>query len=315
MTYIMLKKILIGILIFSLVITLLTQWQAQKINSATQEISYETLSQQPKGTEMYLPCPDGTKLRTVSAGEGKTIVLAHGVGGTIRDWNMVFNQLVADGYRVIAFEQRGHYKSTIGTEGVNSKAMASDYKTILDYFDVKEGVLVGHSMGGFLAIRFLLDYPDVAKQRLRSAIIMSSFAGDISRDNVGNKLQIPLITSGWMTTFFKSEALATVFQASIIGKPNKAIVQSAIDNFKVQNYDKLVPILKAFTDENYYPRLKEISIPCTIVVGTADKTSPAFHSETLAKDIPHATLVKIPERGHLLSWEDPKAVVAEIEKW
>jgi non-heme chloroperoxidase len=169
-------------------------------------------------------------------------------------------------------------------------------------------------MGGFLAIRFLLDYPEVAKQRLRSAVIMSSFAGDINRDNVGNKLQIPLITNGWMTTLFKSESLATVIQASIIGKPNKAIVQAALDNFKVQNYSQLVPILKAFTDENYYLRLKEISIPCTILVGTADKTSPAFHSETLAKDIPHATLVKIPERGHLLSWEDPQAVVNEIEK-
>jgi non-heme chloroperoxidase len=310
----MIKKILLGLLILIVIGTLLVQWQAYTINHAPEEIPYTTLSQQPKGTEMFLPCSDGTRLRTVSAGEGKTIVLAHGVGGTIRDWNMVFNQLVADGYRVIAFEQRGHYKSTVGTEGVNSKAMASDYKTILEYFDVREGVLVGHSMGGFLAIRFLLDYPDLAKERLRSTILMSSFAGDINRDNAGNKIQLPLITSGLMTTLFKSDALATVFQASIVAKPNKAIVQSALDNFKVQNYTQLVPILEAFQNENYYPRLKEISVPCTIVIGTADKTAPAFHSETLAKDIPNATLIKIPERGHLLSWEDPKAVIDVIRK-
>jgi non-heme chloroperoxidase len=310
----MAKKTLIGLAILITLLTILVQWQAYNINNAPEEISYATLSEQQKGTEIFIPCPDGTQLRTISAGTGKTIVLAHGVGGTIRDWNMVFDQLVAEGYRVIAFEQRGHYKSTIGTEGVNSKAMASDYKTILTYFDVKEGVLVGHSMGGFLGIRFLLDYPDVAKERLKAAIIMSSFAGDITRDNAGTKLQLPLITSGVMTSLFKSDALATVLQSAVIAKPYRAIVQSAIDNFKVQNYAQLVPIIRAFQDENYYPRLKEIATPCTIIVGTADKTAPAFHSETLAKDIPNATLVKIAERGHLLTWEDPKAVVEQIRK-
>jgi pimeloyl-ACP methyl ester carboxylesterase len=114
---IMAKKILIGLFILIALLTILVQWQAYTINHTPEETPYATLSQQPKGVEIIVPCPDGTQLRTVSAGTGKTVVLAHGVGGTIRDWNMVFDQLVNDGYRVIAFEQRGHYKSTIGTEG------------------------------------------------------------------------------------------------------------------------------------------------------------------------------------------------------
>jgi non-heme chloroperoxidase len=313
----MIKKIIKGMIIIIIVllvfVTLFVQWQAYKINHAPEEISYEVLSQQPKGEEIFITCSDGTKLRAVSAGQGKTVVLAHGFGGTIRDWNLVFNQLVTDGYHVIAFEQRGHNKSSIGTEGVNSKAMASDYKTVLEHFDVKDAVLVGHSMGGFLTMRFMLDYPEIAQQRLHAVLIMSSFAGDINRDNDQNKMQIPLITGGWINTIFKSASLATIFQSSIIGKPYKAIVQSAIDNVKLQNYTPLVPILRAFMDENYYPRLKEIAIPCTIMVGTLDKTTPAFHSETLARDIPNAKFVKVPERGHLLPWEDPNAVCEQIE--
>jgi non-heme chloroperoxidase len=307
------KGLLITILTLVIIATLFVQWQAYKINHAPEEISYEILSQQPNGEESYITMPDGSKLRVVTAGQGKTVVLAHGFGGSIRDWNLVFNQLITEGYHVIAFEQRGHNKSSIGTEGVNSKAMASDYKTVLEHFDVKDAVLVGHSMGGFLTIRFMLDYPDVAKQRLRSALIMSSFAGDVNRDNPQNKMQIPLITGGWIQTIFKSEALGTIFQASIIGKPNKAIVQTALSNMKQQNYTPLIPILQAFVDENYYSRLKEITLPCTIMVGTADKTAPAFHSETLARDIPNAHFVKVPERGHLLPWEDPKAVCEQIK--
>jgi non-heme chloroperoxidase len=310
----MLKKIIIGLAFLVTIITLFVQWKVYKINTAPEAFPYETLSKEPVGTETYIICPDGTKLRTMSAGQGKTVVLAHGFGGTIRDWNLIFNQLVQEGYHVIAFEQRGHHKSTIGTEGINSRAMASDYNTVLAYFDVKDAVLVGHSMGGFLSIRFMLDYPDIVKQRLRGALIVSSFAGDISRDNDQNKYQIPAIEKGWINTIFSNESLATLFQSTVIGQPNKAIVQSAIDNFKVQNYTQLIPILQAFGNENYYPRLKEIALPCTILVGTLDKTAPAFHSEILARDIPHAKLEKLQNCGHLLTWEAPTAVSDCIKK-
>jgi non-heme chloroperoxidase len=310
----MLKKSLFVLIFLVILITVFIQWQVYKINAAPELVSYETFSKEPDGVEAYVTCSDGTKLRVMTGGQGsKMVVLAHGFGGTIRDWNLIFNQLVQDGYHVIAFEQRGHYKSTIGTEGVNSKAMASDYKTILEHFDVKDAVLVGHSMGGFVGIRFLLDYPEVVKQRLRGALILSSFAGDISRDNEQNKYQIPAIEKGWINRLFSNQSIAVLFQSTVIGKPYKAIVQSAIDNFKVQNYNQLIPILQAFVAENYYPRLQEIALPCTIVVGTLDKTAPAFHSETLAKNIPNARLEKIQDCGHLLTWEAPKEVCGQIE--
>jgi non-heme chloroperoxidase len=288
-------------------------WKTYQINAAPEEISYQVLSQEPTGVETYINCPDGTKLRTVSAGEGQTIVLAHGFGGTLRDWNLVFNQLVKEGHRVIAFEQRGHNKSSVGKDGISSMAMSSDYKTVLEHYDVKSAVLVGHSMGGFLTVKFLLDYANIAKERVHSALIMSSFAGDISRDNEQNKMQIPMIEKGYLQSILKVPSLATLFGASLIGKPNKAIVQSSLDNTKCQNYNQLIPILKAFVDENYYNRLGEITIPCTILVGSEDKTAPAFLSENLAKGIPHAQLLKIEGRGHLLNWEAPNEVCGFIK--
>ena len=58
--------------------------------------------------------------------------------------------------RVVAFDQRGHGGSTIGSDGIGSRQMASDYGAVLEAYDVNNGVLVGHSMGGFLALAFLL---------------------------------------------------------------------------------------------------------------------------------------------------------------
>jgi pimeloyl-ACP methyl ester carboxylesterase len=109
-----------------------------------------------EGTERFIERPDGTSLRTISMGSGdRTAFLAHGYGFTADEWNVVAPRLVDQGFTVIAFDQRGHGRSTIGTDGIGSQQMASDYGAVLEAYDVQQGVLVGHSMGGFLSIAFL----------------------------------------------------------------------------------------------------------------------------------------------------------------
>jgi non-heme chloroperoxidase len=288
-------------------------FKANSLQNTKGEFSYEQLSVEPIGKESYIARPDGTQLRVLDAGTGPTVVLAHGFGGTLRDWNLVQASLLKRGFRVIAFEQRGHNKSKEGSDGIGSKQMAGDYKAVLEQFDVQQAVLVGHSMGGFLAIRFMIDYPEVAKARLKNVLIMASFAGDVAKDNSQNKLQIPLIEKGYINTIFGNKALATVFSASLMGEPYGAVVQTSIDNFKVQNYAKLVPILQAFVNENYYSQLDKIPVSGTILVGTADKTTPSFHSTNLSKGIKGAELKYIEGKGHLLNWEAPERVCEEIQ--
>lgn len=308
------KKVFITLLVLVGILVAYVLIASKVIQNKKGEFTYEQLSKEPDGKEEYVNCADGTKLRVLSAGQGKTVVLAHGFGGTIRDWNLVFDKLVLAGYHVIAFEQRGHNKSVEGTDGIGSKQMAADYKVILEHFDVKNAVLVGHSMGGFLAIRFMIDFPEVAKNRLKAALIMSSFAGDISKDNGQNKIQIPMIEKGYINTIFNNKSLGTLFSSTLMGEPYGAIVATSLDNFKVQNYTKLVPILKAFVDENYYQQLGQIPISGTILVGTADKTAPSFHSVNLSKGIKSSSLVYVEGKGHLLNWEAPDKVVEEIVK-
>ena len=187
----MLKKIIITLFALCLGIFLLVHWQVYKINHAPEEYTFEALNQPMNGKESFIDGHDGVKIRTIVGGAGPTVVLAHGFAGNLEGWNMVFNELVKSGFRVIAFDQRGHQKSTIGKDGINSKSMANDYKTVLEYFDVKDGTLVGHSMGGFLSIKFMLDYQEIAKDRPRATLLMSTLAGDLSRDNSQNQMQIP----------------------------------------------------------------------------------------------------------------------------
>ena len=265
------------------------------------------------GELQTITAADGASINTLSVGEGSPVVLAHGYAIDMRCWNIVAAGLVERGHRVIAFDQRGHGKTTIGSEGLNSEQMASDYAAVLEHYDVHDAVLVGHSMGTFLGIRFLVDYPEVVRDRIKAVVLISAFAGDVSRGNPQNRLQIPLIKAGILPKIVGNDKLGTAFANSLIGDDkNPDIISAFRTGFGEQNLGPTVPVLKAMVQENRYPRLGEIDLPCTILVGDKDKTTPTFHSDDLNKGIAGSKLMRVPGMGHLLIWEDAQVVIDEI---
>lgn len=267
-----------------------------------------------QGEVRVVTTADGTSIHTVSAGEGPVVVLAHGFAISSDEWNVIASDLVERGYRVVAFDQRGHGRTTIGSDGVGSKQMAGDYTAVLEAYDVTDGVLVMHSMGGFVGIRFLVENPDIVAQRLRGAMLVATFAGDVNRDNAQNKMQIPLIRSGILPKLVASDLVGKPFARTLMGDgKTDAMVESFLTMFRAQKLGALVPILEAMVQENRYPDLARISLPCTILVGSKDKTTPPFHTDDLHAGIAGSRLVRVPGAGHTVNWEAADAIVAEIE--
>ncbi|MDH3306127.1 MAG: alpha/beta hydrolase, partial [Acidimicrobiia bacterium] len=148
------------------------------------------------GDEVVVERDDGTLLHSKVAGDGPTVMLAHGYGFNLGEWNLVAERLVAGGRRVITFDQRGHGRSTIGAEGLGSPQMAGDYAAVLEHHGVRDAVLVGHSMGTFLSMKFCLQHPDIARDRLKGMVLVSPLAGKANEGAPQNQLQIPLIKVG-----------------------------------------------------------------------------------------------------------------------
>ncbi len=265
------------------------------------------------GMEARVARPDGTEIRTVVVGDGdRDVVLAHGYGFSLDSWNLVVPLLVSSGHRVITFDQRGHAGSTIGSDGVGSTQMASDYAAVLEHHDVRDAVLVGHSMGGFLSVAFLLEHPDVVSERLRGLLLMATFAGDVSRKNPQNRLQIPLIKSGILVRMISIPAVGRVFTKSLVGEYLDGMAEAFVPIFTSHDHKALIPIMEAMTGENRYPQLGAIDLPTTVLVGTADHTTPPFHTDDLHAGIAGSKLVRLEGRGHALNWESPDVVAAEI---
>lgn len=277
----------------------------------------ERLIAEPEGAHVEITRPDGTVLHALVAGQGPPVVFVHGYTARILEWTFVWDELQARGFRVIAFDQRGHGRSTLGSDGIGSAPMAADIAAVLQHFDVRDGVLVGHSMGGFVSIRAVLDHADVA-QRLRGLVLFATWAGRILDGAPQNRLQIPLLQYGILQRLLRNKTIAVLFGAAQCGaRPSPAMISVFVELFNqhVAEHGPLLPIVRAFSREDRYPRLGEIAVPTVVMVGTADRTTPPHHSRRLAEGIPGARLVSVPDAGHLLNWEAADALIEAIESF
>jgi pimeloyl-ACP methyl ester carboxylesterase len=94
---------------------------------------------------------------------GKTVLLLHGKNFSGAYWGTTIEALVADGYRVVAPDQIGFGKSSKPTDyHFTFHALAANTKALLDEIGVDKAAVVGHSMGGMLATRFSLMFPEAA---------------------------------------------------------------------------------------------------------------------------------------------------------
>ena len=266
-----------------------------------------------EGEESWITSHDGARIKVVQVGEGPPVVMAHGYAVDRHEWNILASRLVELNFKVIAFDQRGHGESSIGKEGIGSKQMSGDYLAVLEAFDVQGGILVAHSMGGFLAIRTLIESPEAVAAHLKGCLLMATFAGDVNRDNPQNRIQIPLIQAGIMSLLIRSKTIARTIAKTLIGDDkDPEMLEAFVEGFGKSGLKPLLPILNAMVSENYYGRLGEINLPCSIVVGTQDKTTPPFHTQQLHAGIKGSRLIQIPGKGHLLNWEAPEILIEEI---
>ncbi|MCI4671800.1 MAG: alpha/beta hydrolase [Bacteroidia bacterium] len=273
------------------------------------------LSKPISGQEKFVEMPDGSQIYTVASGSGKTtILLAHGYGFSHLEWNVIVERLNQLNYRTIVFDQRGHGKSSIGRDGIGSASMASDYRNLIEYFGLEDCIIVGHSMGGFLTMKFLLDNPEMQHKQVKACVLMATFAGDVNKNNFQNRLQIPLIKSGILLNLIKWQAIGYQFGKSLLGdNPDPEIIRVILEIFPQQDHSKLVPILNAFAKESYYDQLGKISIPSAIVIGDKDATTPPFHTTDLVEKIPKSTRIDIKGKGHCLNVEAPEEIIKAIQ--
>ena len=125
--------------------------------------------------DLAVAAPDGVVLRGISKGSGPPVVLVHSAGCTSDIFSFIFKRLSLRGYRVIAFDLRGHGASD-PVANLSAQALAADLHAVLEELDLSDATVVGHGLGGYAVVALAQYHPGTTAKRVGRMVLVSAFA-------------------------------------------------------------------------------------------------------------------------------------------
>lgn len=265
----------------------------------------------PTGTVQLVATADGADLHTVRAGRrspgsGPPIVLLHGLTASMDDWGPVADRLVDRGREVLGIDLRGHGHSTLGRDRYQVSLLARDLAMVLDTLDVRNAVLVGHSMGGMVIQALAVNHAPVAAERVSGLVLVSTAARLSSlRHRITTPIaaQLPIPVPELMAD--SSLVLGSVALSAFGPDPSLFMLRQAVASFARCPSATRQLATAGLNGFDVADGLHTIAYPTLVIAGTRDLIVPLAESDEIARAIPGATLVPIADAGHLVIWERP----------
>ena len=264
-------------------------------------------------THHDVPAADGGSIHVLERGRGRPLLLIHGVTLQARVWAPQFN-LLADRYRILAMDVRGHGRSTAGRDGFGRRIAARDVAAVLDHFGLEGTVVVGHSMGGMILMEFAGDFPELLEKRVAGLVFM-----DTAAYQVLPKIALPVMQAlgRRIRTRYESgrpipdrpmgdDDLSWVMTRLAFGaRPSARAVDEVRRCGAEVPQSTALPSWIDILDHDARHALGATSTPSMILVGSRDLLTPVAGARRIARFLPHARLEVLPGCGHQLMQERP----------
>jgi pimeloyl-ACP methyl ester carboxylesterase len=229
-------------------------------------------------------------------------VLVHGLGGTGAGiWRRQLADLAA-GFRVIAYDLRGSGASEVTPGPYSIDLLAEDLRALVDELGLGRTALVGHSMGGSVALAYAARYrgdvlavvgigaPTTLPDQARAGL--AARAETVEAEGMGAVAET-VATNGVSPTFREGEP----------GEFREFV--ALLEGNDPQGY---AAQCRALVGLDLAGRLGEVAAPTLLVSGDRDGVSPPAATEANAGDIPDCRFAIVPDCGHIMTWERPGAL-------
>lgn len=237
------------------------------------------------------------ELHYTSTGEGDPVLLLHGLGSSVDDWELQVPAL-AKSHRVVAVDLRGHGKSDKPSEPYSMALFASDVRNVIRFLRLGPVHVVGISMGGAVAFELAASAPET----VRSLTIVNSGPEAIPRtfaQRAGIKMRFAMLR------LFGLPTLAKVVAKKLFPKPEQAAERATfIERCTKNDPAAYKSALRAIVGWSVKSRLQDIACPILVVTGDRDYTPVSIKEEymPLLRD---ARLEVIRDSGHFTSFDQP----------
>jgi pimeloyl-ACP methyl ester carboxylesterase len=264
----------------------------------------------------------GRRLSYVQAGSGPVLLLIHGIAGTLENWRGVIGPL-SRRFTVVASDLPGHGRSEPGAGDYSLGALASGLRDLLVALGHERATLVGHSLGGGIAMQFSYQFPEMTER-----LVLVSSGG------LGAEVSPILRAATLPGSGFFIAGTAAVGAAigrpvgrvlSALGRPPSADVAEVARGYgSLADPDRRAAFLSTLravvgsegqrvhaADRLYLAE----GLPVLVVWGANDPIIPVHHAESAHEAMPGSRLEIFEGAGHLPQVEAPKRFVSVLARF
>ena len=246
---------------------------------------------------------DGTEIYFKDWGTGQPLFFHHGWPLSADDWDAQMMFFLAQGYRVIAHDRRGHGRSTQTDKGHDMDTYAADVAEVVKSLDLKNAIHIGHSTGGGEVTRYVAKFGKgrVAKAVLISAIPPLLMKTDKNPDGVPKEV-VDGIRDG--TANHRSQFYIDITMPFYgFNRPGAVVSEGIRRNWWRQGMMGSIKAqyecIRVLSETEFYDDLKAIDVPVLVMHGEDDQICP--FPATGAKSVKllkHGTLKSYPGLPH-----------------
>jgi pimeloyl-ACP methyl ester carboxylesterase len=254
------------------------------------------------------------------AGSGPTVVLIHGMINSSRHWEAVATRL-AGSYRIVAPDLIGHGDAATPRGDYSLGAHAAGIRDLLTAIGVERATIVGHSLGGGVAMQFFYQFP----QRTERLVLISS-------GGLGHEVS-PLLRGAALPGSAALLRLATRpgLVSAIAGAGARLRARGNSNGVYLQAVARaLGPLQEAGSRRAFLQTLRSVidvqgqkvsardrlyllgDMPTLIAWGERDRTIPLAHGLEAARAIPNCRFETLPNASHFPNLEDPDGLAAVL---
>jgi pimeloyl-ACP methyl ester carboxylesterase len=290
---------------------------------------FAQLSAPLEGRSLTAVSRDGSRLHVAAFGpeDGQPVILVHGWTERLTFWGPVIRRLSVRGLRPVAYDLRGHGRSSAAAgddyslnrfgedlEAVLATALAGDERALV----------VGHSLGA-MSIAAWAEHHDVESRAVAAALINTGLgdliSGHLLFGELGKWLNHPVTSRMFLGSSAPIPAFSSPLQQAIVRYvafgPTATLGQVA---FFERMLMECSPAARAATgvamsDMDLWDAVARLTLPTLVIAGDRDRLTPPAHARRIADTLPqlHA-LVMLDETGHMSPLERPEELTSALVK-
>jgi len=242
------------------------------------------------------------------SGRGQPLVLVHGVGASLRSWDDVCDELAGD-FDIIRLDLRGHGGSAPIRGAYSIDRFAADVIAVMDRAGFTRVDLVGFSLGGLIAQKLVVGWPD----RFNRVVLLSAVAGRTAEERQKVVARLDMIREGGIETILGAAHDRWFTEA--FGRDHPEIIEQRMAELREVDIESYLEAYRVFGQTELVDTLHAISQPTLVMTGEFDQGSNVRMAETMHRLIPNSELRILPGLKHSVLVEASAEISGDIRNF